>query len=128
MTLQAASAVKLNEDELRDVASQLGIRPEPATLFARARDLEWACVTCGERGAVLSDRSGSSWHAGAEPVEVDNTVGAGDAFTAGLTEALVEGLPPDRVLQVAQRRAASILTKKGGLPGAPPSNAERAIS
>ncbi len=118
MTLTAATAVKVSVKELDEVARHLAVAPDAEALFRLAPRLEWLCVTRGEAGAALFGRAGTSWERGAPSVEVVNTVGAGDSFTAGLTEGLVSELAPEDVLQLAQRRAASILTKKGGLPDA----------
>ena len=116
MTLAAATAVKVAERELDPVASHLGIEASPEALFEAGDRLRWLCITRGERGASLHDRSGARWDAPAERVDATNAVGAGDAFTAGLTRGLVEGLPPQDMLGLAQRTAASILVKAGGLP------------
>jgi fructokinase len=116
MTLAAATAVKVAESELDPVATHLGIEARPEALFETAHALGWLCVTRGERGASLYDRSGGRWDAPAEPVDAVNAVGAGDAFTAGLTRGLVEEMAPAEMLALAQRTAASILVKPGGLP------------
>jgi fructokinase len=117
-TLGAATAVKLSEQELADVADLVGIDADEEALFEVAPHARRLCVTRGDRGASLLDRSGGRWTQEAPEIEVVNTVGAGDAFTAGMIEGLVEALPPDEVLNLAQARAASILARRGGLPRA----------
>ena len=119
MTLDAASAVKIGLDEIESIAAHLDIAARPEALFEITERLRWVCITKGEGGASLHGRSGGEWHAAAPRVEAMNTVGAGDAFTAGLTRALVESMAPEEVLAVAQQAAASILTKSGGLPDRP---------
>jgi fructokinase len=115
-SLRSATAVKVSESELVDAAAIVGIAPEPRVYFDSAPRLRWLCVTRGERGADLFERSGTRFHADAEPVEVTNTVGAGDAFTAGLIQGLATGLQGREALRLGQRRAASILAQRGGLP------------
>jgi fructokinase len=116
LTLGAATAVKLGEHELREVASLLDTPAGPEALFERFGGLVSICITRGEKGAALLERSGGSWESPASQTDAVNTVGAGDAFTAGMAQGLVEGLAPPEVLGLAQRTAASILGRKGGLP------------
>jgi ribokinase len=49
-------------------------------------------VTLGEAGALVCD-AGQVTHVPAPKVDVVDTTGAGDAFSAGLTVALSEGMP-----------------------------------
>lgn len=116
MTLSAATALKVSEAELAEVTAVVGVDARPKSIFAVAPDLRWLCVTRGGRGATLFDRSGRRWNGEAIPTDVVNTVGAGDAFTAGLIEGFVTDSAPMEVLRLAQTRASSILAKKGGLP------------
>jgi fructokinase len=117
--IAAATAIKVSETELSDAAQLLGIDPEPAALFAIAPGLTWLCVTRGEQGADLHQSSGRSWTHAPEPVSVVNTVGAGDAFTAGLIEGLAAGGDGGAALRLGHELAAAILTKRGALPDAP---------
>lgn len=49
-------------------------------------------------------------------VVVVDTVGAGDAFTAGLLDALLRGLPLDRVLRRANALGALVASRPGAVP------------
>jgi fructokinase len=114
--IAAATALKLSEDELGAVGRELDIGDEPRALFGVAPGLRYVCITRGERGASLIDSSGARRDDPPPAVDVVNTVGAGDAFTAGLIAGLVEAQPPDAVLARAQAWAASVLAKPGGMP------------
>jgi fructokinase len=114
--LQAANLVKVNEDEFEEVAGLLGFEAEPSAYFGAAPRLAWLCVSRGERGAELFDRSGGRAVVGGADVEVVDTVGAGDAFTASLVDALVTGSSPEAALLAAQTRAGAVLARRGGLP------------
>ncbi|MFN2490996.1 MAG: carbohydrate kinase family protein [Actinomycetota bacterium] len=116
MTLGAATAVKLGEQELIEVAELLGIPADAQACFDMASQLRLVCITRGERGATLFERSGASFDGDARKVDIVNTVGAGDAFTAGLIEGVTKNRSLDEVLRGAQACAASILAKPGGLP------------
>ncbi|MDQ3889146.1 MAG: PfkB family carbohydrate kinase [Actinomycetota bacterium] len=116
LALGAATLLKTNEEELREVARALDLAAEPAALFDAAPALAWVCVTSGERGADLHARSGEKWSLEGAPVEVVDTVGAGDAFVAALVDALVRGREAEDALQLARAAAASVLGRRGGLP------------
>lgn len=114
--LQAADVLKLNEDEEGTVAGLAGIDAEPAAWFRAARRLRFLCRTLGERGAALHARDGRSWTVEGPRFEVVDTVGAGDAFTAGLADGLTRGRPPQEALAHAQALATRIVQQRGGLP------------
>lgn len=114
--LAAATLVKVSEDELGEVTRSFDVPTEAMSLFALGKDLEWVAVTHGSRGAELWHRSGRSWWQPAAKVKVTDTVGAGDAFTAGLVHGLWHGLDGDEALSGAVAGAESILGQRGGLP------------
>ena len=76
-------------------------------------------TTYGAKGAVL--RKGREVIAEAAPPEVSavDTVGAGDAFTAALTVALVEGQEPLQALRFACAAGAAAATRAGAQPSLP---------
>jgi len=76
-------------------------------------------ITCGSRGASL--RQGGALIAEAVPpvVTAVDTVGAGDAFTAALTVALVEGDDPLKALRFACAAGAAAATRSGAQPSLP---------
>jgi ribokinase len=76
-------------------------------------------TTFGSRGASL--KKGGALVAEAEPPAVTavDTVGAGDAFTAALTVALVEGDEPVDALRFACAAGAAAATRAGAQPSLP---------
>ena len=76
-------------------------------------------TTFGSQGASL--RKGGVVIAEAKPpvVEAVDTVGAGDAFTAALTVALVEGQEPEAALRFACAAGAAAATRAGAQPSLP---------
>ena len=76
-------------------------------------------TTYGSRGASL--RKHGALIAEAEPPAVTavDTVGAGDAFTAALTVALVEGAEPVEALRFACAAGAAAATRAGAQPSLP---------
>ena len=127
-SLQAATAVKLNDDELPRVAAALGMAAgdEPAVLgnlLARYR-LRVACLTRGDRGCLLAgapDGNGSP-SAAEQPgisVTVADTVGAGDAFAAALLYHVLRASDLHRGAAAANRYAAYVATQRGATPAVP---------
>lgn len=76
-------------------------------------------TTYGSRGASL--RKGGALIAEAEPPAVTavDTVGAGDAFTAALTVALIEGEDPADALRFGCAAGAAAATRAGAQPSLP---------
>lgn len=118
-SLHASRWVKLNEDELvvlRDLLSLSG--PTPAALLADLRhryELEVAALTRGERGCLVQSDAEEIDVPGT-PVRVIDTVGAGDAFTAGLLACFLEGRPLADAAVFANRLAARVAASAGGTP------------
>lgn len=115
-SLELASALKLNEDELPVVASLCGVEstPTPATLkaLARACDLRLVALTRGPEGAILV--AGEEVSSVRPPeVEVVDTVGAGDAFTAALVRDFLRGLPLAEINRRANELAAYVCSTPG---------------
>jgi fructokinase len=119
-----ADVFKASAEELPELARLLQVSPDPRALFAFGP--EWVCVTCGAEGAELHHRDGLRWTLPAAPLEVVDTVGAGDAFLAGLIDALIAGSDGGSALAQAQRTAAAIVGQRGGFPewepGHPPAS------
>lgn len=108
--LSTATVLKCSEEEL-DTLSESGADE----LFERHSQLALIAVTQGESGATLCRRGGAK-HLPALDVGVVDTVGAGDAFTAGLIDGLGRKLDDLEVLAHAIAIAADAVTSRGGLP------------
>lgn len=76
-------------------------------------------VKRGAQGAVLVDRSGSHLVSPGFAVEARFTVGAGDAFNAGLLYGVDKGWTPARALRFANAVAALVVAGARGALGAP---------
>ena len=91
---RSADIVKCNHEEVVIVARLLGCAAEDmnesAQNLLRAYHLKLLCVTRGEHGSILLSPTGNHAHPGYR-VKVVDTVGAGDAFTAGLVHHYVRG-------------------------------------
>ena len=87
--------------------------PIAALMGAGARQV---VLTCGSRGSFFQDEAGLH-HAKAMSVRVVDTCGAGDSFIAAFTTAYcIEGLEPDRALQIASIAGGETCSYQGGFP------------
>ncbi|MEZ6058440.1 MAG: carbohydrate kinase [Planctomycetaceae bacterium] len=118
-SLQRANLVKLNDEEQIVLSSLLGIEGATAEQFAehlRERyHVDTVCVTRGRAGCWISSLTGAYDIAGVE-VDVADTVGAGDAFTAGLVTALLQDWPIESAARFANRVGALVASHTGGMP------------
>ena len=66
----------------------------------------------GERGVTIIDEEGRRDVSGF-PVEILNTVGAGDSFASGLIHGILQGWPLDRAARFANACGAIVVTRHG---------------
>lgn len=122
--LPAAGIVKLSTDDLA------WLTPDPAGYVRHLLDagVRLVCLTDGARG-VTAHLPGHSLHEPARPVQVVDTVGAGDTFNAGLLAVLqsaqvlsahaLRQLSP-ALVQAALRQGVAAATVTVSRPGADP--------
>ncbi|HEY6338967.1 MAG TPA: carbohydrate kinase [Candidatus Sulfotelmatobacter sp.] len=118
-SMRLADIVKLNDEEIAQIM-RLGGLPHidersSARKILQLYDLELVCVTRGNRGSLLVSRSSSSEHAGFR-VKVADTIGAGDAFAAGLTHEYLHGASLDGMNEVANLVGAWVASQPGATP------------
>jgi fructokinase len=117
--MSQATIVKLNHEEVEAIAVMLGSRHGSIEEFCRnyANLYKWAgvCVTRGSLGCtVLMD--GQYIEAPGYPVQVVDTVGAGDAFAAAFLHGLGNGWPTPKIADFANRVGALIASRRGAIP------------
>lgn len=122
-SLAAADLVKMNGEELHVVAGWLDMTGAEKKNIAQALcaryDLVALAVTEGSRGAWLL-AGNDCFYQEAEPVRVQDTVGAGDAFFATLVHGYLAREPWPVVLARANRRGAHVAASQGATPPMPP--------
>jgi fructoselysine 6-kinase len=77
-----------------------------------------AVVTCGAAGSVASDGKTLA-RTGATPVDVVDTLGAGDTFIAGFLAARLDGRDLEQCLRAGRDLAATTCGHLGGFPQMP---------
>jgi fructokinase len=134
-SLQRANVVKLNHDELLVLKSLIGLGAAlgggDADVFMcreliKKFELRLACVTHGVSGSLICDRESLHRHPGFR-VAVSDTVGAGDAFTAGLVHALLTGESLAKMNDLANRMGAWVASYPGAMPPLPEVGLERSL-
>jgi fructokinase len=120
-SMKLADIVKLNDEELMRVLSlcQLPHKHKDERASAQrlldAFELKLVCITRGERGSLLLRDGEASEHRGFR-VKVADTVGSGDAFTAGLVHEYLYGASIDLMNEVANLVGAWVASEVGGMP------------
>lgn len=121
-SLERADIVKMSNEELAALARILRLRgtneKTQAAALIRKYQLDRVLVTCGKRGAWLLDKKGMQAEDGnsRDAVELVDTVGAGDAFTAVFIVGTLLGWPTQRTLARANHFAAAICGIRGAIP------------
>ena len=124
-SLQRADVVKVSRGELRRLAGWYELPREEqgaAGALARRFACDVVCVTRGREGAALWRRGEWTEHPGF-PVEVRDTVGAGDAFLSVLLTGLLADTDSPTILKNANLIGAYVSTQSGAVPSDQPSAA-----
>jgi fructokinase len=118
-SMKLADIVKLNNEELPKIMSLNKVPHKDdissAEWLIRAHDLKLVCITRGGRGSLLVRGRDSSEHPGFR-VRVADTVGSGDAFTAGLVHEYLHGASLDLMNEVANLVGAWVASEVGAMP------------
>lgn len=120
-SLGLANALKLNDEELPALAAMFDLPIETRAGMSALADrfgLSLVALTRGPRGSLLLADGVWSDHPGVR-VEVSDTIGAGDAFTASLVVGTLAGRPLDAVNRHANEVAAFVSSRPGGTPALP---------
>ena len=113
-----ADILKINEDELGIFAAYFQTNPTIEDLcfyLDQHYPMEIICVTRGSRGALIYQKGKLFDHPG-YVVQVQDSIGAGDAFLSGFIKTYLEEKKPDEILDFACKIGAFVATKKGGTP------------
>ena len=86
--------------------------------LARQFELRLIALTRGAQGSVLFDGSTWSEHPGTE-VKLEDTIGAGDSFTAATVLGFLSRWPLDRINSFANEVAAFVCSQAGATPSLP---------
>ena len=116
--MEQADVVKMNQDEMCAIHSHLGLPAETNAFCAAAAErfrCRAVCVTLGSRGCAVFANGQYHEEPGC-PIEVADTVGAGDAFAAALLHGLAAQWDIAEIARFANRVGALVASKPGAIP------------
>jgi fructokinase len=102
-------------DELTTAAGEAA-----RALLRLAPQCRLVAITLGPHGSLLADRQRVHRHQGF-PVQVVDTIGAGDAFTAGLVHAFTRGAGLEAINAVSNLCGSYVASQQGATPELPAS-------
>jgi len=114
-SLSLANVLKLNVNELSVVKKLLRLNGDEKKILndlSRKYSLNLIALTRGSEGSILFTEGKTSNHEG-HKINVEDTVGAGDAFVAGLVTGMLRGYELDDLHNKANRVASYICSKHG---------------
>ena len=115
--MEICNILKLNIDELQILCDILKINEsEDKTLEILTENytLDLIVLTKGEGSRIFSKDCDS--HMPPRKIEIEDTVGAGDSFTAGMVIGLLKGLSLIEVHKLADQIATFVCTMQGATP------------
>lgn len=118
-SLVRADVLKLNETELPLVKDLLDIEGDVAASVAALIDkygLKYVILTCGADFSEIYSVTGLVSHMDTPEVEVADTVGAGDSFTAVFVTSLLQGKSIEDCHRKAVEISAYVCTQTGAMP------------
>jgi fructokinase len=116
-SLDRADVLKLNDDEAYDIDAMLGLRCRSLPEFAETAIERWGlshCViTLGDEGAFAADEDGETAYVPGYAVDVVDTCGSGDAFTAGFVHRLLRFDELAECCELGNALGAMVATQEG---------------
>lgn len=126
-SLSKCNILKINNEELLIVKDLLSLRgrsqEELCNELMALGNLRMLILTCGTKGSMVFSQEGISV-LGTPTVQVADTVGAGDSFTAAFISSLIKGKTVREAHQTAVNVSAYVCTQQGAMPPLPKSLTE----
>ena len=122
-SLELCNVLKLNDEELPVVANLLNIKGPINYILKELTSqysLRLVALTRGASGSFLYAKGENSNHQGFR-VDIVDTVGAGDSFTAAMTLGLLHGKSLDWINEYANSVASFVCSESGATPKLPDS-------
>ncbi len=121
--MQQANILKINDEELVTIGRLFGYpgldMEEKCRLLLRRYHFKMVVLTCGTNGSYVFVPDGETSFMPTPKVEVADTVGAGDSFTAAFTASLLAGKTIKEAHERAVKVSAFVCTQKGAMPELP---------
>lgn len=123
VSLVKSNVLKINDEEFLTVGEILGFDGEDFEKGCRflmdKYELQMVILTCGTEGSHIFWGEGEHSFLATPKVEVVDTVGAGDSFTAAFVASLLKGAPIEEAHRRAVEVSAFVCTQSGAMPTLP---------
>ena len=121
-SFRRCNILKINDEELVTISRMFGYPgidlQDKCWILLAKYDLKMLILTCGVNGSYVFTPGNVSFIE-TPKVNVADTVGAGDSFTAAFTAAILCGRPVSEAHQLAVETSAYVCTQQGAMPVLP---------
>lgn len=121
-SMKRCNILKINDEELVTVSRMFGYPgidlQDKCWILLGKYNLKMLILTCGINGSYVFTPGNVSFQP-TPKVEVADTVGAGDSFTAAFIASILRGKSVEEAHSLAVRTSAFVCTKKGAMPMLP---------
>lgn len=122
-SIQNCNILKINDEELITVSRMFGYPgidlQDKCWILLGKYNLKMLILTCGINGSYVFTPGNVSFQP-TPKVEVADTVGAGDSFTAAFIASILKGKSVTEAHSIAVKTSAFVCTQKGAMPILPP--------
>ena len=122
-SMQNCNILKINDEELITVSRMFGYPgidlQDKCWILLGKYNLTMLILTCGINGSYVFTPGNVSFQP-TPKVEVADTVGAGDSFTAAFIASILKGKSVTEAHSIAVKTSAFVCTQKGAMPILPP--------
>ena len=122
-SMQNCNILKINDEELITVSRMFGYPgidlQDKCWILLGKYNFKMLILTCGINGSYVFTPGNASFQP-TPKVEVADTVGAGDSFTAAFIASILKGKSVTEAHTIAVKTSAFVCTQKGAMPILPP--------
>ena len=127
-SMRKCNILKINDEELVTISRMFGYPgidlQDKCWILLAKYNLKMLILTCGVNGSYVFTPGEVSF-VETPKVEVADTVGAGDSFTAAFVASILKGLPIPEAHKLAVETSAFVCTQNGAMPVLPDSLKEK---
>ena len=127
-SMRKCNILKINDEELVTISRMFGYPgidlQDKCWILLAKYNLRMLILTCGVNGSYVFTPGEISF-VETPKVEVADTVGAGDSFTAAFVASILKGLPIPEAHKLAVETSAFVCTQNGAMPVLPDSLKEK---
>ncbi len=122
-SIKRCDILKINDEEIETVGKMFGIgdvdMQDKCRLILERYNLKMLILTCGVNGSYVFTWDKDSFQP-TPKVDVADTVGAGDSFTAAYISSILKGHTIEEAHKIAVATSAYVCSQSGAMPQLPP--------